>query len=290
MILEGRVAIITGGLSGLGRAVIQRLIQDDIKVICIFDCEVPKSSVSKPSNVHFEKVNLTDFSSIQEALKRVVNMYGRVDILIHCAGITHCATPIIQREVDGSILDNNRDIPDIWEEVIKVNVISTLNTIHCIAPYLARNTDDEKGVIILISSSVARDGSIHNQGYIASKGAINSITLPIARELGPMGIRVVTIAPGIFDTPVIRRSITDDDSSKLLDSIPLGRFGDPDEFAQIVVETAIKSSYLTGEIIHIDGAWRSTFTNVSRMQRLSVNESNTNEIPSQTEVEENVLN
>ena len=71
MILEGRVAIITGGLSGLGRAVIQRLIQDDIKVICIFDCEIPKSSISKPSNVHFEKVDLTDFSSIQEALNRL---------------------------------------------------------------------------------------------------------------------------------------------------------------------------------------------------------------------------
>ncbi|KAK6588710.1 hypothetical protein RS030_3494 [Cryptosporidium xiaoi] len=291
MRIEDSVVVVTGGLSGLGNAVVNKMLEENPKRVCLMDYNVVEEDVNDENSVgvcdkYF--VDVTKYESINNAVKKIIKKYGRIDIVVHCAGITHCQTPIIQKDDNGEILDNNEDIPEIWGRVININLMGTLNLVHCLSPNLARNKSKlcnsgvveqyhEKGVFVLVSSSTARDGSSHNQGYISSKGGINSITLPLARELGPYGIRVVTIAPGIFETPMSKQVMDENISSKLLKSIPLGRFGLPDEFAQVVIDVCIKCEYISGEIIYLDGGWRSQFMKHYNMKRLSIQNSSSND-------------
>ncbi|KAH8738959.1 hypothetical protein FG386_000268, partial [Cryptosporidium ryanae] len=264
-----------------------KVLEENPKRLCLMDYNV-KEEDSGVGLYDKYCVDVTKYETINNAVKKIIQNYGKIDIVVHCAGITHCTTPIIQRDDDGMILDNNGDIPEIWEKVINVNLVGTLNIVHCLSPHLARNQGSscesdkgrhifEKGVFVLVSSSTARDGSSQNQGYISSKGGVNSITLPLARELGPYGIRVITIAPGVFETPMSKQVMDEKTSSTLLKSMPLGRFGLPDEFAQVVVDVCVKCEYISGEIIYLDGGWRPPFIKHSGIKRLSIQKSPSND-------------
>lgn len=283
MKIEGSVIIVTGGMSGLGRAVVEELLRENPRKVCLMDAVIKENDFEDEVMKRCEKycVDVTDYKCIKNAAKLIMEKYFKIDIVVHCAGITHCPTPIVQKDDNGNIMENNEDIPEIWGKVLNVNVIGTLNIVHCLSPFLAMNKGNshgfEKGVFILVSSSTARDGPAQNQGYIASKGAINSLTLPLARELGPLGVRVVTIGPGIFDTPMSKHSMSEKTSSTLLKSIPLGRFGVPNEFADAVINIGIKSEYISGEIVYLDGAWRPPFITSGSVKRLSIHKTSSND-------------
>lgn len=283
MKIEDSVIVVTGGMSGLGRAVVEELLKANPRKVCLMDAVVKEADSADEALSMCEKycVDVTDYGSIKDASRSIMERYSKIDAVVHCAGITHCPTPIVQKDGDGRVMENNGDIPEIWEKVIQVNVMGTLNIVHCLSPFLAMNQGDshgcEKGVFVLVSSSTARDGPAQNQGYVASKGAINSITLPLARELGPLGIRVVTIGPGVFDTPMSKHAMSEKTFSTLLKSIPLGRFGVPSEFAEAVVNVGIKSEYISGEIVYLDGAWRPPFMTAGSVRRLSIQKSSSND-------------
>ncbi|OII72872.1 uncharacterized protein cubi_00844 [Cryptosporidium ubiquitum] len=283
MKIEDSVIVVTGGMSGLGKAVVDELAKENPRKVCLMDAALKEDDFEEELMSNCEKycVDVTDYKCIKNAAKSIMNKYSKIDIVVHCAGITHCPTPIVQKDDNGKIMENNEDIPEIWGKVMNVNVMGTLNIVHCLAPFLAMNKGNshgfEKGVFVLVSSSTARDGPAQNQGYVASKGAINSLTLPLARELGPLGIRVVTISPGIFDTPMSKHSMSEKISSTLLKSIPLGRFGVPNEFAETVINVGIKSEYISGEIVYLDGAWRPPFITSGSIKRLSIHKSSSND-------------
>ncbi|KAH8584541.1 uncharacterized protein ELE39_000431 [Cryptosporidium sp. chipmunk genotype I] len=283
MKIEDSVIIVTGGISGLGKAVVEELLKENPRKVCLMDAILKESDLEEEVTNKCEKycVDVTDYNCIKSAAKSIMDKYSKIDAVVHCAGITHCPTPIVQKDDNGKIIENNEDIPEIWGKVVNVNVMGTLNIVHCLSPFLAMNRGNshglEKGVFVLVSSSTARDGPAQNQGYIASKGAINSLTLPLARELGPLGIRVVTIGPGVFDTPMSKHVMSEKTSSTLLKSIPLGRFGVPNEFAETVVNVGLKSEYISGEIIYLDGAWRPPFITSGSVRRLSIQKSSSND-------------
>ncbi|KAJ1611939.1 putative scully-like protein [Cryptosporidium canis] len=283
MKIEDSVVVVTGGMSGLGRAVVEELLKENPRKVCLMDAVVKEGDSGDEVVSKCERfcVDVTDYNSIRSAAKAIMGKYSKIDAVVHCAGITHCPTPMVQMDDSGKIMENNGDIPEIWERVIHVNVMGTLNIVHCLSTFLAMNHGNshgyEKGVFVLVSSSTARDGSAQNQGYVASKGAINSITLPLARELGPLGIRVVTIGPGVFETPMSKHSMSENVSSALLKSIPLGRFGVPREFAETVVNVGLKSEYISGEVVYLDGAWRSPFMPNDNVKGLSIQKSSGNE-------------
>lgn len=283
MKIEDSVIVVTGGISGLGRAVVEELLKEHPRKVCLMDAVLKEADIEDEALDKCEKycVDVTDYERIKHAARSIMDKYSKIDAVVHCAGITHCPTPIVQKDDNGKIMENNGDIPEIWEKVVQVNVMGTLNVVHCLSPFLAMNQGNshgyERGVFVLVSSSTARDGSVQNQGYIASKGAINSITLPLARELGPLGIRIVTIGPGVFDTPMSKSVMSEKTTSALLKSIPLGRFGVPREFAEAVVNIGIKSEYISGEVVYLDGAWRPPFMTVGSVRRLSIQKSSSND-------------
>lgn len=249
MIVKGVAAIVSGGGSGLGAASAAKLASEGARV-AIFDLneETGRAQAAKIGG-RFYKVNVTDPASVTEAIADAEREHGVARVLVSCAGIAYGAKTV-GKEFAPHPLDQFR-------KVVEVNLIGTFNMITHFAVRLAQAEalGEERGVIINTASVAAMDGQIGQAAYSASKGGIVGMTLPIARDLAQHRIRVVTIAPGLFLTPMMEglpKNVQED----LGKQVPFpSRLGHPDEYA-LLVHSILINPMLNGEIIRLDGAIR----------------------------------
>ena len=251
MRIEDRVAIVTGGASGLGKATVQRLVDEGAKVTILdLDAETgEKLSAELSNSAIFAKADVTDEASVQAAVDKTAKTFGAVHFIVNCAGI---GTP-------GKAVGKKGPMPlDQFRKVLDINLVGTFNVIRLAALKIVENEpndDGERGVIINTASVAAFEGQIGQVAYSASKGGIVGMTLPLAREFAAHGIRVVTIAPGIFDTPMLA-GLPEKVRESLGKMVPFPkRLGKPGEFAMLV-QHIIENRMLNGETIRLDGAIR----------------------------------
>ena len=253
MDISGTSALVTGGASGLGRATARRLYDAGANVILV---DLPSSgglayAAELGDNAHFVPGDVTDPEQVQSAVEAAMAA-GPLRIAVNCAGI---ATP-------GKVLGKDGVLPLAdFARVINVNLIGTFNVIRLAAAAMAETEPveaqgtPERGVIINTASVAAFDGQIGQPAYAASKGGVAAMTLPIARELARHLIRVVTIAPGIFETPMMA-GLPQAAQDSLAAQVPHpSRLGRPGEYAQLV-EHIVANQMLNGETIRLDGAIR----------------------------------
>ena len=249
MEMKGSAAIVTGGASGLGGATATRLARAGAKVT-IFDLNRDLGQ-AKAAEIggHFILVDVVDEVAVASAILEAEGMNGKARILVNCAGIGPPAK-VIGR--DGRALPLAE-----FSRIVTINLVGTFNVLSKFAARLteAAPLGEERGVIVNTASVAAFDGQIGQAAYSASKGGIVGMTLPVAREFARYGIRVMTIAPGIFMTPLLA-SLPKEAQESLGKQVPFpSRLGDPDEFAQLV-EAIIANPMLNGEVIRLDGAIR----------------------------------
>lgn len=249
MNMQGQAAIVTGGASGLGGATAERLARQGAKVT-IFDLNAELGAAkAKEIGGLFVAVNVTDEVAVEDAIAVAEAAHGKARILVNCAGIGPPAK-VIGRDGNAIRLAD-------FSKIININLIGSFNVLSKFAARLhtAELHGEGRGVIINTASVAAFDGQIGQAAYAASKGAVVAMTLPIAREFARYGIRVMTIAPGIFWTPLLA-SLPQDAQDSLGKQVPFpSRLGQPDEFAQLV-ESIITNPMLNGEVIRLDGAIR----------------------------------
>jgi NAD(P)-dependent dehydrogenase (short-subunit alcohol dehydrogenase family) len=249
MELQNISAIVTGGASGLGGATAELLAAQGVKV-AIFDLneELGQAHAAKIGGKFF-KVNVTDEASVSEGIAGAEAAHGIARVLVNCAGIA-TAAKTVGREFTPHPLDQFR-------RTIEINLIGTFNVIAKFAARAAtlEPVGEERGVIINTASAAAYDGQIGQAAYAASKGGVVGLTLPVARDLAPYGIRVMTIAPGIFWTPMMA-SMPPAVQEALGKQVPFpSRLGKPEEYAQLV-QSIVANPMLNGEVIRLDGAIR----------------------------------
>jgi NAD(P)-dependent dehydrogenase (short-subunit alcohol dehydrogenase family) len=248
---EQQTMLITGGASGLGEACAQTLSQAGANiVIADLNSDAGEALASQlGQSARFVKTNVTDEDSMQAAVQAAVETFGSLQVLINCAGIG-TAEKVLGKAGPSSLAS--------FSKTIAVNLIGTFNAIRLAAAAMAENTPSaagERGVIINTASVAAFDGQIGQAAYSASKGGIVGMTLPIARELARFGIRVMTIAPGIFDTPLLA-GLPEPARLSLGQQVPFPpRLGRPDEYAALALHI-IENEMLNGEVIRLDGALR----------------------------------
>lgn len=254
MKLSGSAAVVTGGASGLGEATARALAAEGVKV-AIFDLNAEAGErVAKEIGGTFCQVNVTDDASVDAGFEKARAAHGQERILINCAG-TGNAFKTASRGKDGTI----KHFPlDEFNKIIQINLIGTF---RCIAKSAAGMLtlepmeDGERGAIVNTASVAAEDGQMGQASYSASKGGIVGMTLPIARDLMSEGIRVNTILPGIFNTPLMNDA-PENVKAALAASVPFPkRLGVPPEFASLAVEMC-RNSYFNGEDVRLDGAIR----------------------------------
>ena len=249
MELNGAAAIVTGGASGLGGATAEMLARSGAKVT-IFDLneEAGRAHAAKIGGL-FVKVNVADDASVKDGIAAAETAHGVARVLVNCAGIA-IAVKTVGREAAAHPLDQFR-------KVVEINLIGTFNVISKFAARLslAEPIGEERGVIINTASVAAFDGQIGQAAYSASKGGVAGMTLPIARDLSQFGIRVMTIAPGIFWTPMLG-GLPQAAQDSLGKQVPFpSRLGKPEEYA-LLAQSIIANPMLNGETIRLDGAIR----------------------------------
>ena len=242
-------AIITGGASGLGGAVADHLAKIGA-LVTIFDlnAELGEAKATEIGG-RFEAVDVTSEAEVSAAMNRAESAHGTARILVNCAGIAPPAK-VITKDGDPQPLS-------AFAKIININLIGTFNVLAQFASRLAKAKPEgeERGVVINTASVAAFEGQIGQAGYSASKGGVVSMALPIARELARYGIRVNTIAPGIFVTPMLA-SLPQEAQDSLGQQVPFpSRLGQPEEFADLV-SSIISNPMLNGEVIRLDGAIR----------------------------------
>jgi NAD(P)-dependent dehydrogenase (short-subunit alcohol dehydrogenase family) len=246
---KGLAAVVTGGGSGLGAASAAKLASEGAKV-AIFDLnEDTGRKHAAEIGGKFYEVNVTDQASVTEALAEAERDHGVARVLVNCAGIAYGAKTV-GKEFTPHPLDQ-------FKKVVEVNLIGTFNVISHSAARLARAeaVGEERGVIVNTASVAGYDGQIGQAAYAASKGGIIGLTLPVARDLSQLGIRVMTIAPGIFLTPMMA-SLPQNVQDSLGKQVPFpSRLGRPEEYAQLV-HSIVTNPMLNGEVIRLDGAIR----------------------------------
>lgn len=251
MQIRGRTAVITGGVSGLGEATARSLLARGANVL-LMDVNQERGKAlcdELGPQVDFAKTDVTVAGEVEAAVRKAVERFGALHIAVNCAGMGSAARVV------------GKDAPHdlgYFQKVIQVNLIGTFDTLRWAAFFMSKNDPDEggeRGVIVNTSSIAAFEGQIGQAAYSASKAGIVGMTLPIARELARFGIRVCTIAPGTFDTPLMG-GMSHEIRSSLEKQIPFpSRFGRPAEFAMLV-EQIIENPMLNGETIRLDGALR----------------------------------
>jgi len=250
MEVSGKWVAVTGGASGLGRATAERLASAGARVAVL---DLPGSAGAEVAatlgaGCRFFPADVTDDTAVAAAFQAML-AEGTVAAVVHCAG----------RGGSFRILDKegNPSDPALFEMILRVNVIGSLNLLRHGAAAMARNApeDGERGVIVLTSSAAAYEGQIGQLPYATSKGGIVSMGFVAARDLANRQIRVCTIAPGVFDTPILAR-LTEEQRQALAKSVPNpSRLGRPDEFARLA-QHIIDNPMLNGETIRLDGALR----------------------------------
>ena len=249
MQVSGLAAIVTGGASGLGGATAERLAALGAKVT-VFDLNPELSaSLARKIGGHHCVVDVTDEEAVERALTEAEATHGKARILVNCAGIGPPAKVIAR---DG------RPLPlATFSKIVNINLLGTFNVLSKFAARIvgAEPVGEERAVIINTASVAAYDGQIGQAAYAASKSGVVGMTLPIARELARHAIRVVTIAPGLFLTPLLA-TLPEEAQISLGQQVPFPpRLGRPEEFA-LLVESILHNSMLNGETIRLDGALR----------------------------------
>ncbi|ULT57794.1 3-hydroxyacyl-CoA dehydrogenase [Neobacillus drentensis] len=244
-------AVVTGGASGLGEATVRNIIEKGGKTVILDQSEENGSRLQNELGdaALFLKADVTKEKEIQEAINQAADFLGELNTVVNCAGIG------IADKVLGKKGVHNLEL---FSKVIQVNLIGTFNVIRLAAEKMAGNNvneQNERGVMINTASVAAFDGQIGQAAYSASKGGIVGMTLPIARELARYGIRIMTIAPGLFHTPMFD-TLPDEARISLGKMVPFPpRLGYPSEYAQLV-QSIIENPMLNGETIRLDGAIR----------------------------------
>lgn len=202
-------------------------------------------------NCAFAPADVTSEKDVQAALTLAKEKFGRVDVAVNCAGIAVAMKTYNLKKNQAHSLED-------FQRVLNVNLLGTFNVIRLVAGEMGQNEPDQggqRGVIINTASVAAFEGQVGQAAYSASKGGIVGMTLPIARDLAPMGIRVMTIAPGIFGTPLLT-SLPEKVRNFLASQVPFpNRLGDPAEYAHLV-QAIIENPFINGEVIRLDGAIR----------------------------------
>ena len=249
MDIDGSVALVTGGASGLGFATARRLVAAGARVVVV---DLPSSSGAQAAerlgpSATFAPADVTDESGVGAALDAAIAL-GSLRVAVNCAGV---GTP-------GRVLGKRGVLPLAdFANVVQVNLIGTFNVIRLAAERIAASDpiDGERGVIINTASIAAFDGQVGQAAYAASKGGVVGLTLAVARDLADKLIRVVTIAPGLFKTPMLE-GLPEEAQASLGAQVPHpSRLGEPDEYARLV-EHIVSNPMLNGEVIRLDGALR----------------------------------
>jgi len=249
MDLNGKVAIITGGASGLGAGTAREFAKAGAKC-ALFDMnlELAQQTAAEIGGIAV-KVNVADAKSVEDGIAEVKAKLGAPRVLVNCAGVGKAGKTIGK---DGPLSLEQ------FELVIKINLIGTFNCIRLVAAEMAKQEPadgGDRGVIINTASVAAFEGQVGQAAYSASKGGVHGMTLPIARDLMDVGIRVCTIAPGLFSTPMLH-GLPDNVKSALAASVPYPkRFGEPSEYGMLA-RHIVENGMLNGETIRLDGAIR----------------------------------
>jgi len=251
MRIEERVFLITGASSGLGAAVARMAVEAGAKVVVLDINSVAGLTLSEELGraARFVRTDVTSASDGAAAIAAALEAFGRIDVAVNCAGIAP-GERIVGREGPHGL--------DSFARAIGINLIGTFNMLRLAADAMSRNTPlegGERGVIVNTASVAAFDGQIGQAAYAASKGGVAAMTLPAARELARHGIRVMTIAPGIFATPMMA-GLPQDVQDSLGGTVPFpSRLGQPAEYAALV-RHIVENQMLNGEVIRLDGALR----------------------------------
>jgi len=250
MELQGSVALVTGGASGLGEGVVRRFVAQGAQVVIVDRNDERGAALAAELGeaAHFVKADVSSEEDMQAAVA-AAQALGALRVTVSCAGIG-LAMKTLGKEGPHAL--------NLFELVIKVNLIGTFNTIRLAAAAMSQNEPNaggERGVIINTASVAAFDGQIGQAAYSASKGGVVGMTLPIARDLARDGIRVVTIAPGLFDTPLLA-GLPEAARLSLGQQVPFpSRLGQPAEYAHLA-QAIVENPMLNGEVIRLDGAIR----------------------------------
>lgn len=254
MTLKNLTAIVTGGCSGLGHATAIALREAGANV-SLFDLneELGATRVEElgSDNTLFAKVDVRDEASVQDAIDATTHKFGAISLVVNCAGIAP-AKRLLDKEGNPALLSD-------FQKTIDINLVGSFNVSRLVAAAMAKqapiNDEGERGLIVNTASVAGYEGQIGQTAYAASKGGIIGLTLPMARDLAPLGIRVNTIAPGVMGTPMLLAM-----PEKVQDALSANvqfpkRLGLPEEFAKLVIHMA-NNSYLNGETIRLDGGLR----------------------------------
>lgn len=251
MKVKDTVALITGGGSGLGEATARELLAAGGKVAIL---DLPSSPGAKVAgelgaDALFVAADVVSAPQVEQAVKDTVARFGTIHVAVNCAGIGR-AQRTLTKEGPASL--------EVFNKVIQINLVGTFNVIRLAAFQMAKNqpnADGERGVIINTASGAAFEGQIGQAAYSASKGGVVGLTLPVARDLSSLGIRVATIAPGTFDTPMLGL-LPDAARQALAEQVPFPRrLGRPAEFGALA-RHIVENAMLNGETIRLDGALR----------------------------------
>lgn len=251
MELKNCHAIVTGGASGLGAATAAAVVSRGGKVT-IFDRDESEGLAAVKrigDNAHFQKVDVTSEPDISSSIAKAINRFGKFSLVVNCAGV---ATP-------GRIIGRKGVLPlATYTDVIMINLVGSFNVLKASAEAMQNNEGDAdgcKGLIVNTASVAGYEGQVGQAAYASSKGGIISLTLPAARDLSQFGIRVVTIAPGLFETPMMK-GLPEDVQSSLAKGTPFPqRFGTSEEYAELVL-AIFNNNMINGETIRLDGAVR----------------------------------
>ena len=250
MKIEGQAALVTGGGSGLGEAVARELARLGAKVAVLDVNGEGAARVAAEVGGLACRCDITDTASVIAALDAAEAAHGPARIVMNIAGIG-TAKRVVQKDGSPAPLED-------FERVVRINLIGTYNVIRLAAARIAKLdplADGERGVIVNTASVAAFDGQVGQEAYSASKGGIVGMTLPLARDLAQWGVRVCTIAPGLFATPLMQQ-LPEEVQASLAASIPFPkRLGQPEEFAALAAHI-VTNGHLNGEVIRLDGALR----------------------------------
>lgn len=251
MELNNVKALITGGVSGLGLAVARKVVAAGGQAVLLDINDEAGAAVEEELGgaVSYIRTDVTSEQGVSDAVKMAVNHMGLVNVAVNCAGIIGA----------GRVLGREAPMPlDFFAKAIQINLIGSFNVIKAAGAAMESNpqgTDGERGVIISTASVAAYEGQIGQAAYSASKAGIVGMTLPIAREFARIGVRVNTVAPGIFLTPMAD-GMPEHVQQSLSASVPFpSRLGKPEEFAELVAHI-MENGYINGETIRLDGAAR----------------------------------
>jgi NAD(P)-dependent dehydrogenase (short-subunit alcohol dehydrogenase family) len=251
MQISGKTILVSGASSGLGGACVKQMIGLGARVIGI-DRSPPSGQLTGFTNDQYwhGQSDVTDEQSVRDAIEQGTSRFGNLSGAIACAGVLH-GERLLGRDGPASL--------EAFRRVVDINVCGTFNIVRLAAESMAKGEatqpDGERGVIVMTSSIAAFDGQIGQAAYAASKGAVGAMTLPLARELGRFGIRVVSIAPGVFETPMMQAASEKVRQPLLEDSVFPKRFGYPEEFAA-TVQQIFENPMLNGTVLRLDAGLR----------------------------------